>query len=433
MQPASLYRHYLAYPQVSTDTRAIKPDSLFFALKGDRFNGNAYALEALEKGARYAIIDEPQYQQDERFILVPDVLTALQELARYHRSQLQIPVIGITGSNGKTTTKELLYAVLSRKFNTYATQGNLNNHIGVPLTILSITAKTRLAIIEMGANHPHEIAFLCNIARPSHGLITNVGKAHLEGFGGFEGVKKTKGELYDYLAQHNGTVFIQHDNPLLHEMAASRSIKRSVTYGFSAANDISGALLAANPVLELNWHAQGETTVYRIATQLTGTYNTENLLAAICVGHHFGVSSESINDAIAGYTPTNNRSQLTKTATNTVICDYYNANASSMAAALENLSQIQAGRKAIILGDMFELGEAAYEEHGKLVQQAQAMGADRLIFVGREFFRHQRPGAAFYETTNEAKAALQQQPITGALVLLKASRSMAFEKLTDAL
>ncbi len=433
MQPASLYRYYQECPRISTDTRAIKPDSLFFALKGTHFNGNAFAAEALEKGARYAVIDEPRYRQDDRFLLVADVLAALQKLARYHRERLRIPIIGITGSNGKTTTKELLHAVLSRTFNTYATQGNLNNHIGVPLTLLSLDRQTQLAIVEMGANHPGEIAFLCNIAQPTHGLITNVGKAHLEGFGGFEGVMRTKGELYDYLAGHGGTVFLQQDNPNLREMAESRAINQPVTYGFSEGNDVVGILQSADPVLEIQWHAHGSHTHHTVTTRLTGAYNTENLLAAVCVGRHFGVSATDINKGLTDYTPSNNRSQLTKTAANTVIRDYYNANASSMAAALENLKLLKADRKVIILGDMFELGEASPEEHRKLVDLACAMGVDRVLFVGHEFARHKRPGAEFHDTTDAAKAALQLRPITGALVLLKASRSMAFEKLMDSL
>lgn len=433
MEAASLYRYYLEHPLVSTDTRAIKPGSLFFALKGAQYNGNAFAAEALDKGARYAVIDEPEYGKDDRFLLVADVLTALQELARHHRAQLQIPVIGITGSNGKTTTKELLYAVLSRKFNTYATQGNLNNHIGVPLTLLSLDAKTQLAIVEMGANHPGEIALLSKIAQPSHGLITNVGKAHLEGFGGFEGVKRTKGELYDYLVQHGGTVFLQHDNPHLYEMAASRAIDRPVTYGFSEGNDVIGALRSADPFLEVQWRARGTDKTYTVNTRLTGAYNTENLLAAVCVGRHFGVTAADINAGISGYVPANNRSQIMQTAHNRVIRDYYNANASSMAAALENLQLLRADRKVIILGDMFELGDESYEEHRKIVQQACAIGAARVIFVGEAFMQHSRSDAEFYETIDAAKAALQQRPVRDALVLLKASRSMAFEKLVDSL
>lgn len=431
MEPAMLYSHFLNYPAISTDSRNIQPDSLFFALKGEHFNGNAYAADALEKGARYAVIDEPEYRKDERFLLVDDALTALQGLARYHRSQLRIPFIGITGTNGKTTTKELIHAVLSQRFRTYATKGNLNNHIGVPLTVLSVTQQTEMAIVEMGANHPGEIAFLCSIAAPTHGLITNVGKAHLEGFGSFEGVKKTKGELYDYLAAHDGTLFLQHDNPLLREMAEKRGIGRTVTYGYSSGNDVMGELHGANPLLEVEWHTKGNVGLHRVNTQLTGTYNTENILAAICIGLHFGMNAEIINKGIAGYAPANNRSQLTKTARNTVIRDYYNANASSMAAALENLRLLEAGKKVAILGDMFEMGDDSHEEHGKVVRQALSLGASRIIFVGEAFGRHRCEGAEFYRTTEEAKVMLAKHSIADALVLLKASRGMAFEQLAD--
>ncbi|SFC59143.1 UDP-N-acetylmuramoyl-tripeptide--D-alanyl-D-alanine ligase [Parapedobacter composti] len=433
MEPAALYPYFLAHPRISTDTRHIQPDSLFFAIKGTNFNGNAFAEEALEKGARYAIIDDPQYQQDERFLLVPDVLAALQALARHHRTQLNIPFIGITGSNGKTTTKELVQAVLSRQFKTYATKGNLNNHIGVPLTVLSIDTQVELAIVEMGANHPGEIAFLCGIAQPTHGLITNVGKAHLEGFGGFEGVKKTKGELYDYLAMHYGTVFLQQDNPLLSEMAAARRIDKVVTYGFTEGNDLRGELVSANPLLQVRWQTHGSLASHVVQTQLAGSYNTENILAAACIGHHFGLSPDTINQGLSGYSPANNRSQLTKTAHNTVISDYYNANASSMAAALENLRLLDADKKVIILGDMFEMGDESHEEHGKVVNTALALNPSRVIFAGKAFYRHQQEGAEFYETTDAVKAALQQRPINGALVLLKASRGMAFEQLMDTL
>ena len=433
MEPASLYPYFLQHPAVSTDTRNIRPDSLFFALKGDNFNGNAFAAEALEKGASYAVIDEPEYQADGRFLLVTDVLTALQDLARHHREQLNIPVIGITGTNGKTTTKELIHAVLSQQFSTYATQGNLNNHIGVPLTMLSITKQTELAIIEMGANHVGEIAFLCGIAQPTHGLITNVGKAHLEGFGSFEGVKKAKGELYDYLATHDGTLFLQNDNPLLREMAAARNVRQVVTYGFSAGNNVVGELVAARPLLDVRWTTSERTTSHTLHTQLTGSYNTENILAAVCIGQHFDVAPAEINRGIAEYIPTNNRSQLTKTEHNTLIRDYYNANASSMAAALENFSGLDADNKVIILGDMFEMGDESYEEHGKVVETALSLGASRTLFVGMAFFQHRTSHAEFFETTEAARDMLVQQPIQHALVLLKASRGMAFEKLVDTL
>ncbi|GGG81321.1 UDP-N-acetylmuramoyl-tripeptide--D-alanyl-D-alanine ligase [Parapedobacter pyrenivorans] len=431
MEPALLYPYFLEHPAISTDTRNIQPNSLFFALKGENFNGNAFAGEALEKGARYAVIDEPQYQTDERFLLVADVLTALQELARHHRHQLRIPIVGITGTNGKTTTKELIHAVLSQQFNTLATTGNLNNHIGVPLTMLAITEQTEIAIIEMGANHVGEIALLCGIAQPTHGLITNVGKAHLEGFGSFEGVKKAKGELYDYLATHNGTLFLQNDNPLLHEMAAARRVPQVVTYGFSVGNDVVGELVSADPLLNVSWKLQAAATPHITPTQLTGSYNTENILAAVCVGQHFNVPPAKINRGIAEYTPKNNRSQLTKTEHNTIICDYYNANATSMAAALDNLRMLKAERKVVILGDMFELGAESHTEHHQVVQHALSLEVYRLIFVGEAFFEHCFAGAEFYKTTAEAQAMLQQQPITDALVLLKASRGMAFEQLVS--
>ncbi len=434
MDPQALYPYFRKHPVISTDTRNIRPESLFFALKGERFNGNAFAAEALGKGASYAIIDEPEYRQDDRFLLVDDVLAALQGLARCHRTSLQIPFIGITGTNGKTTTKELMAAVLSQGFKTFATRGNLNNHIGVPLTILSIPDETEVAIIEMGANHVGEIAFLCGIAFPTHGLITNVGKAHLEGFGSFEGVKKAKGELYDHLATcGEGTLFLQADNPFLHEMAAARAIPHVITYGFSAANDVVGELVSTGPLLEMSWHAKGDTDRHTLHTQLTGAYNAENILAAIAIGRHFGLFPDSINNGLSTYTPTNNRSQLTKTAHNTVIRDYYNANASSMAAALDNLRFLEAANKVVILGDMFEMGDDAHEEHGKVVALARSVGASRTVFVGHAFLRHRHAEAEFYATTEEAAEALENRPIAGACVLLKASRGMAFEKLVDRL
>ena len=330
-------------------------------------------------------------------------------------------------------TKELLYSVVSQKYKTYATKGNLNNHIGVPLTLLAIDASIEVAIIEMGANHLREIAFLCEIAEPTHGLISNVGKAHLEGFGSFEGVKKTKGELYDWLQDHQGTLFLQGDNPYLREMAGGRRIADIVTYGFSDTNDVIGKLLKATPLLQISWKTKKDPQTYVIDTQLTGSYNTENFLAAIAVGLHFGISPQDVNSGIEGYTPTNNRSQVMKTAQNTVICDYYNANATSMAAALDNIRIIEAERKAVILGDMFELGAESFEEHRKIVDNVKSIFADRKVFVGKAFLEHRNDDAEFYETTIEAKHALEERPIVGATVLLKASRGMAFENLIDIL
>ncbi|MNG61144.1 UDP-N-acetylmuramoyl-tripeptide--D-alanyl-D-alanine ligase [compost metagenome] len=433
MDIQSLYQIYKQYPNITTDTRKIEKDSIFFALKGANFNGNTFAEQALEIGARYVVIDEEIYKKGEQHILVEDVLTTLQGLANHHRKQLNIPVIGVTGTNGKTTTKELLYSVVSQKYKTYATKGNLNNHIGVPLTLLAIDATVEVAIIEMGANHLGEIAFLCAIAEPTHGLISNVGKAHLEGFGSFEGVKKTKGELYDWLQDHQGTLFLQGDNPHLGEMAAARQIAEIVTYGFSESNDVIGKLMKANPLLQISWKTKEDPQTYVIDTQLTGSYNTENFLAAIAVGLHFNISPQEINSGIEGYTPTNNRSQIMKTAQNTVICDYYNANATSMAAALDNIRIIEADKKAVILGDMFELGAESFEEHRKIVDNVKSMFTDRKIFVGKAFFEHRNGDAEFYETTIEAKTALKEKPIIGATVLLKASRGMAFENLIDIL
>lgn len=428
-----IYPLYKESCAVSTDTRNIIPGSMFFALKGERFNANAFAAQALEKGARWAVVDEAEYALDDRYILVDDVLTTLQDLARHHRCQLDIPVIGITGTNGKTTTKELLYTVLSQRFKTYATKGNLNNHIGVPLTLLAIDDSIEIAIIEMGANHQQEIAFLCDIAMPTHGLITNVGKAHLEGFGSFEGVKKAKGELYDFLKEQHGVLFLQADNTHLVGMEGERAIAQVIRYGFSPGQDIVGRLEYANPFLCVSWKTSESTVYYTIQTQLTGSYNTENILAAVAVGHFFGVDDHAINQGIATYNPTNNRSQITKTERNTVIADYYNANVSSMEAALSNMEVVEAAHKAIILGDMFELGEDASREHRAVIDRALALGAERIIFVGKEFFVHQSSAAEFYPTTDQAKEALQTRPIINSMILLKASRGMAFEKLMGVL
>ncbi|WP_270088913.1 UDP-N-acetylmuramoyl-tripeptide--D-alanyl-D-alanine ligase [Sphingobacterium sp. SYP-B4668] len=433
MNTETLYDLYLKHPYVSTDTRNILPGGIFFALRGANFNGNTFADQALAGGASYVVIDDAAFAKDERYLLVTDVLKALQDLALFHRKKLQIPVIGVTGTNGKTTTKELLYATLSQRFRTYATKGNLNNHIGVPLTILSIDNTIEVAIIEMGANHLGEIAFLCDIALPDYGLISNVGKAHLEGFGSFEGVMATKGELYDFLQDHGGVVFLQGDNPYLKTMAAARSIKTIVTYGFSDTNDVIGRLVKADPLLQIEWCEHTTENKYIVSTQLTGSYNTENFLAAIAVARYFNVSPVQINKGIEHYVPKNNRSQITKTGHNTVIADYYNANASSMAAALDNIEVIDAPRKVIILGDMFEMGGESDAEHEKVVQRAKAIGVERLIFVGKAFKKQEYLEAEFYETTAEAKQALQDRPIINGTILLKGSRGMAFENLMEIL
>jgi UDP-N-acetylmuramoyl-tripeptide--D-alanyl-D-alanine ligase len=296
-----LYDLYKQHPRVCTDTRAIVPGCMFFALKGENFDANTFAPEALQQGAAYAIIDKVEYQLGDKYILVEDVLSTLQELARYHRQQLNIPVIGLTGSNGKTTTKELIHAVLSEKYNAYATKGNLNNHIGVPLTLLGIGPDVELAIIEMGANHQREIDMLCRIAQPTYGLITNIGMAHLDGFGGFEGVKKGKAELYAYIKENDGEAFIYHDNPILMEMAEAAELSKVIYYGKESNNTISGTLLKSDPFLEIEW--SDDINKHTVATNLTGSYNFENILAAICIGSHFGLTPDQINAGLAGYAP----------------------------------------------------------------------------------------------------------------------------------
>jgi len=423
----SLYQHYLRHRNISTDTRNITPCGMFFALKGENFDANAFAQQALDKGAAYVVIDNPEYQLNDQCLLVEDVLTALQELARHHRATLSIPVIGLTGSNGKTTTKELINAVLKEGYQVFATKGNLNNHIGVPLSVLSITDDIEMAVIEMGANHQKEIEFLCTIAQPTHGLITNVGMAHLDGFGGFEGVKKGKAELYAYLKQHQGFAFIYRNNPYLLEMAAAADLNKVVYYGTEEGDVIRGELLTADPFIALNWTGKG---TFQAQANLTGAYNFENILAAICVGDFFGLSPEQINAGLSGYFPSNNRSQLTKTDNNTVICDFYNANPSSMIAALGNLAALTASRKVAILGDMFELGAEAADQHRSIIELANDSAANELIFIGQSFYEQKGDAKGiFFKTADEAKAYLTAHPVKDSTVLLKGSRGMALERL----
>lgn len=424
----SLYQHFLNYRTICTDTRSITKDCLFFALKGENFDANSFAEQALNLGAAYAIIDNPDYSIDQRTILVPDVLTALQQLAKHHRQQLNIPVIGLTGSNGKTTTKELINAVLSEKYKTFATKGNLNNHIGVPLSLLSLTAETEIAVIEMGANHQKEIEFLCELAQPTHGLITNVGMAHLEGFGGFEGVKKGKAELFAYLKKHDGTAFINRNNPYLLEMTATAALAKTVYYGTEADNTISGKLLKTDPFLELSWTDQQAN--YQIHTQLTGAYNFENILAAIVISHFFGLTADQINAGLSGYQPKNNRSQLSKTDKNMVICDFYNANPSSMIAALANIESLSAAHKVAIIGDMFELGNESASQHQLIIAVAEKTLVNTLIFIGKHFYEEKgQHRGHFFQSPAEAKEFLQKQSIADSLILLKGSRGMALEQL----
>ena len=437
MTTKQLYPIYLKHPSICTDTRKISASCLFFALKGDNFDGNAFAGKALENGAAFAIIDDPQYAVNDRFILVSNVLKALQDLAQFHRSKLLIPIIGITGTNGKTTTKELTNSVLSHHCRSYATEGNLNNHIGVPLTLLSINKDSDIAIVEMGANHQNEIEFLCNIAQPTHGLITNVGKAHLEGFSGIEGVKSTKGELYDYLAVTGGTAFINRDNFLLVDMSRERNVKNVVYYGKSPDNYLSARLNEASPCLVVGWQVGTREIDGRSNTavsNLPGIYNFENIVAAICIGSFFKLTVEQINAGISAYKPENNRSQILNTTNNTIICDYYNANPSSMMVALDNLETIDAKNKVMILGDMFELGDEAAMEHLLIIEKAIQTPSEQRIFIGEAFYKLKKNiPADFYRTTKEAYGALKANPIQNATVLIKGSRGMKLELLVELL
>ena len=434
MNTEELHKIYLQHPVITTDTRKITQGSLFFALKGENFDANTFATKAVEAGAAYAVIDNAEYKAGSGYILVDDVLIALQDLARHHRRQLSIPVVGLTGTNGKTTTKELINAVLSEQFNTLATQGNLNNHIGVPLTILNINASHEAAVIEMGANHVGEIALLSSISQPTHGLITNVGKAHLEGFGSLEGVKIAKGELYDFLSANNQQAFINSNNPILMEMQTARKFKTSpVFYGDAIDDLVSGEITGNAPYLSLNWTNNTSGESYAVSTQLTGAYNLDNILAAICIGVQFKLSAEQINKGIANYQPKNNRSQVVKTANNTLICDYYNANPTSMAAAIGNMGELTADHKALILGDMFELGTEAATEHKAILEKALQIPVDRRIIIGKEFFKLKADDlpVEFYETRDDAATSLKEQPITNSTILIKGSRGMALEKLEE--
>jgi UDP-N-acetylmuramoyl-tripeptide--D-alanyl-D-alanine ligase len=438
MQIDQLYKIYCQSRLVSTDTRNVVPGCLFFALKGEKFDGNSFAEKALDAGASYAVIDNASYKWDDRYILVEDTLQALQDLACHHRSQLKIPFIGITGSNGKTTTKELIHSVLSQGFKTYATKGNLNNHIGVPLTLLSIGSDVEMAIIEMGANHQKEIELLCSIAQPTHGLITNIGKAHLEGFGGPEGVKKGKGELYDWLMSSNGWAFINRDNPILVDMAREKGLKQVVYYGTGNEGMVSGHLSDDGTFLKMEWwlnHSDLDPESHIVETHLTGVYNLENLLSAACIGIFFGLTAEQVNRGLSDYSPSNNRSQIMQTETNTLVCDYYNANPSSMLVALDNFGTITKEKKIVILGDMFELGEVSAKEHEHILQKALGISADQYIFIGEEFYKLKNEGinkkAYFFNTTGEAYSFLKSDSPKDAAILIKGSRGMKMEQLIE--
>ncbi len=429
MKTEQLYSIFQQHPLVTTDSRDCPEGSIFFALKGETFNGNAFAAKALQEGCAYAVIDEAQYQVagDERYILVDDCLTALQQLARHHRRVLGTPVIGVTGTNGKTTTKELIATVLSEKYHVHYTRGNFNNHIGVPKTLLQMTREHDIAVIEMGANHPGEIKTLVNIVEPDCGIITNVGRAHLEGFGSFEGVVRTKGELYDFLRTRPGsTVFIHNENEHLLGIAHDLTLVR---YGTQPDDRLAveGEVIECAPYLKFAWHPRNAEP-RTIQTHLIGAYNIYNMLAAACIGLHFGVTPEQVDHALAGYIPSNNRSQLEQTADNHLIIDAYNANPTSMNAALTNFRDMAVKPKMAILGDMRELGAVSREEHQKVVDFLLTAGFDQVWLVGEEFGKIGSPFRRFSDV-EAVKAAIAQEKPRGYYILIKGSNSTRLHQL----
>ena len=444
MDIKELYKLYQQHPQITTDSRECPEGSIFLALKGESFDGNKFAASALEKGCSYAIVDEPEYKQDERFILVDNCLQTFKDLAREHRRQFDIPVIGITGTNGKTTTKELIAAVLSQKYNVLYTQGNFNNDVGVPKTLFRLTKEHEIAVIEMGASHPGDIKTLVETAEPTCGLITNVGRAHLQGFGSFEGVIKTKGELYDFLrSQKDSLIFINADNEYLMDLIGDDEEVWLSPYSTDADNQyscISGEIITCDPFLKFRWREplmvleeEGRSTKWhKVQTKLIGSYNIDNLLAAIAVGINFGVDRKKICAALEEYTPSNNRSQMTITEKNHLIVDAYNANPTSMHAALDNFSLIQAEKKMAILGQMGELGEESEKEHRMLVDRLESSGYDEVWLVGDNFKDIACPFRKFHDV-EEVKAAIKENCPEGFYILIKGSNSNKLFQLPELL
>jgi UDP-N-acetylmuramoyl-tripeptide--D-alanyl-D-alanine ligase len=420
-----IHNLFLKCKSVSIDTRKIEPDSLFVAIKGDRFDANTFAKEAIEKGASYVIIDNAEYYIDDRTILVKDSLVALQELAQFHRDYLKVPIIALTGSNGKTTTKELINVVLSKKYNTKATIGNLNNHIGVPLTLLSFDAETEIGIVEMGANHKKEIAFLCELAKPDYGYITNFGKAHLEGFGGVAGVIEGKSEMYDYLFRNDNLVFINLEDPIQVEKAKSL---KTYSFGLNKVNaDVVIKAVKADPFVVINY------SNLTISSHLIGLYNANNINAALTIGKYFGVSDNDIKEALESYIPENNRSQLLSKGTNEIILDAYNANPSSMEVAIENFIQLDKTDKIAILGDMFELGTESMVEHKNIVNLLLKEEATQCYFIGKDFYYNkvEKGNFHFFETFESFSDALKELKFENKMILIKGSRGMALERTLD--
>jgi len=424
------YRQFTENPSISTDSRQISPGSIFFALRGENFDGNQYAAQAIQKGASLAVVDDPAIAASAQIIKVKNVLETLQELAMMHRRQLKIPVLGITGSNGKTTTKELIKNVLSQRFKTFATVGNLNNHIGVPLSILSIDKSYEIAVIEMGANHQGEIANLCRIAQPDYGIITNIGKAHLEGFGGYPGVIKAKTELYDFISKHLGKLFVNANDALLIEKAEGIE---QINYGNSKDALVSGSIAKPFPFLNIDLGIDNKN--HPIESQLVGSYNLDNMLAAACVGKYFGVNVKGIIAGLSSYKPGNSRSEWRETPHNQIVLDAYNANPGSMMAALENFVAAPYPRKAVILGDMLELGKASREEHQQIITYLLNQKLNKIILVGKNFkaLAEDQNGIAAYADVEEAKSAIAKTNMQGYTFLIKGSRGIRLEKLLEVL
>ncbi|MDD4746490.1 MAG: UDP-N-acetylmuramoyl-tripeptide--D-alanyl-D-alanine ligase [Salinivirgaceae bacterium] len=434
MDIRSLYQIFEKTPIINTDSRIDGRGGLFFALTGPNFDGNKYAEEAL-KTNKYAIVDDPKIAVDKRYILVKNVLNTLQDLAQHHRDHFDIPIIAITGTNGKTTTKELIASILSKKYKTYSTQGNLNNHIGVPLSILGITAEHEFAVIEMGASALGDIALLCAIAKPNYGIITNIGKAHLETFKSFENIQRTKGELYQYLYNRNGVAFVNSDNELLEDL---RPPRKTVHYGTSKFTHCQG-IIHDNPIfVDFSWVSVGDMSSdqkkinwdndnQHITTQLVGIHNFENSLAAVCVGDYFEIDDIQIKEAIESYTPQNNRSQYKKTETNELIIDCYNANPSSMKLAITNFNKIPSDNKVLILGEMLELGKFTQREHDVLAQLIEESGFRNVYLIGENFSDISQKEVNIYATLNDFMVYLKENPITNSTILIKGSRRVALE------
>ncbi len=427
-----LYTLFLQHPNIATDSRQVKPGDFFWALRGDRFDGNRFAGQALEQGAAYAVIEDASVITSERFLLVEDTLQALQDLARLHRRHFDIPVITIGGSNGKTTTKDLISAVLSSHYPTHYTKGNFNNHIGLPLTLLAMPLKTEVAVLEIGANNIGEVEALCHIAEPTHGLITNIGKEHLEGFGSLEGVKQGESELYQYLAAHRGMAFVNKDEAFLEELAAP--VRKKLFYARSESFDVNNPvyeirLLQALPFVKATFRDE-EGEIIEIDTQLFGKYNFANIMTAIVLGRYFKVPSHKIKRAIEQYQPLHNRSQIKQIGSNTFLLDAYNANPSSMEQAIQNFAEMKSNRQIAIIGDMLELGEATEPEHQHIAALALQQGFEQVIFVGKEFEKvAMQKGATHFPNVLELREWFEEQSFTNTTFLLKASRGIQLEKM----